>query len=686
MSNRVKSTEIIQRSRRATADKFLLGAALCFLIAITGQSAPTTAFTFQGRLSDSGTPANGNYDLQLKLFTTETINSGTQIGGTITRPAVKVTNGVFTVQLDFTAAAFPGADRFLEIGIKPAGSGSAFTILQPRQPITPTPYAIYSASSATATHASTASLATNATNATNATTATNANTAANATKLNNIAANQYVLTTDSRLTNARAPTPGSANYIQNRTTQQASSNFNILGNGTLFGKLSVGQASPNTYPFSVVGKTGTGENQTAGIFLNNSPDTGVTIKNTTANGAAWTLFSSGTGSVLNSFPTPSPSPGATPNPNYGNGVFSIYDVAAKKPRLMIQPGGTVLIPSGLFIDTSAGIGMDAETRSGGEAVYAECRQSGNNCYAIEGYAPTGDYAGYMYGGKGVYVESDDAGQPALDGNAYGANSYGVSGESATYRGGYFKSDSNVLYSLYVDDVDGPTQGTAALNVRGTIRGEGNLVIGGSKAGYVVDIMQNVDSAPLEPGDVVIIVGSSAPVLGEIPVVTVKKATSSNDTGVAGIVDEVWYAPDTASKTAYEAQENAARTAMNSRKTTTIQARANNTKPVHDPAPEMKITDAQGTLHVMPNAANAGPGGYVSVVTLGAYKRIKVDASFGAIKPGDVLTTSTTPGHAMKAAPVVVSGIEIYRPGTILGKALEPLAQGTGVIKVFVSMR
>ena len=73
----------------------------------------------------------------------------------------------------------------------------------------------------------------------------------------------------------------------------------------------------------------------------------------------------------------------------------------------------------LYISTTAGIAGDFETRSGGEAVYAECLQSGNNCYALEGYAPTGDYAGYMYGGKGVYAESDDAAQPGLDGNAYG---------------------------------------------------------------------------------------------------------------------------------------------------------------------------------------------------------------------------------------------------------------------------
>ena len=341
----------------------------------------------------------------------------------------------------------------------------------------------------------------------------------------------------------------------------------------------------------------------------------------------------------------------------------------------------------LYIDTTAGIAVDAETRSGGEAIYAECLQSGNNCYAVEGYAPTGDYAAYFYGGKGVYVESDDAGKPGLDARAYGSNSYAVRGESAVYRGGYFKSDSNVIYSLFVDTQDGPAQGTAALNVRGTIRAEGNLVVNGSKAGYVVDIMQNVDNATLEPGDVVVIVGSSAPVLGEIPVITVKKATSSNDTGVAGIVDQIWFAPTAETKVAYERQENAARTAMKEQKTARVEAhQTRRTKAVEVAMPEAKITDEQGSLHAMNNVTSVGQGGYVSVVTLGSYKMVKADASPGAIKPGDLLTTSSTPGYAMKATPVVVSGVEIYRPGTILGKALEPLTQGTGVIKVFVSLR
>jgi len=65
--------------------------------------------------------------------------------------------------------------------------------------------------------------------------------------------------------------------------------------------------------------------------------------------------------------------------------------------------------------------------------------------------------------------------------------------------------------------------------------------------------------------------------------------------------------------------------------------------------------------------------------------VKVSAENGAIRPGDLLTASNTPGHAMKASPVNVGGVEFYRPGTIIGKALEPLDEGTGVIRVLITL-
>ena len=57
---------------------------------------------------------------------------------------------------------------------------------------------------------------------------------------------------------------------------------------------------------------------------------------------------------------------------------------------------------------------------------------------------------------------------------------------------------------------------------------------------------------------------------------------------------------------------------------------------------------------------------------------KVDAGYGAIRVGDLLTTSPTRGHAMRTSNPL--------PGTILGKALEPLDGGTGMIKVLEMLR
>jgi hypothetical protein len=65
---------------------------------------------------------------------------------------------------------------------------------------------------------------------------------------------------------------------------------------------------------------------------------------------------------------------------------------------------------------------------------------------------------------------------------------------------------------------------------------------------------------------------------------------------------------------------------------------------------------------------------------------KVDASNGPIHPGDVLITSSTPGYAMKATPVNIGGIEIYKPSTVLGKAMGTLESGTGTIEVLVTLQ
>src|SRR5262245_5929079 len=66
-------------------------------------AAQTSQFTYQGKLTDAGMPASGNYDLQFKLFDTPMVGTGTQQGSTLTLTSVAVTAGSFSVQLDFGA-------------------------------------------------------------------------------------------------------------------------------------------------------------------------------------------------------------------------------------------------------------------------------------------------------------------------------------------------------------------------------------------------------------------------------------------------------------------------------------------------------------------------------------------------------------------------------------------------------
>jgi hypothetical protein len=106
-----------------------------------------TAFTYQGRLDDNGQPAAGPYDLQFSLFDADT--GGTAIGPQVDLADVPVVGGLFTVSLDF-GSIFGGQARWLEIGIRPGGSGGPFTILSPRHELTPSPNALFSSTSADA--------------------------------------------------------------------------------------------------------------------------------------------------------------------------------------------------------------------------------------------------------------------------------------------------------------------------------------------------------------------------------------------------------------------------------------------------------------------------------------------------------------------------------------------------------
>ena len=117
-----------------------------------------TAFTYQGRLNDGSSPANGIYDLRFTVC--DALTSGNIVAGPLTNSATGITNGLFTVTLDFGSGVFTGPNRWLEVGVRTNGSGS-FATLSPRQSILPTPYALYASNSTTALTASSAATAVN---------------------------------------------------------------------------------------------------------------------------------------------------------------------------------------------------------------------------------------------------------------------------------------------------------------------------------------------------------------------------------------------------------------------------------------------------------------------------------------------------------------------------------------------
>lgn len=116
-----------------------------------------------------------------------------------------------------------------------------------------------------------------------------------------------------------------------------------------------------------------------------------------------------------------------------------------------------------------------------------------------------------------------------------------------------------------------------------------------------------------------------------------------------------------------------------------------------------VLDAGKTNHVIASASpydtkvagviSETPGGILGVGGEGRLKvattgrvKVRADASREAIHVGDLLVTSEVEGVAMKSVPVELGGVSFHRPGTIIGKALEPLESGTGEILVLLSLQ
>src|SRR5262245_50891319 len=105
-----------------------------------------TDFTFQGYLSSGGSSANGLYEMEFSLY--DAVTNGNLVGTPVSFAPVAVSNGLFTVLIDFGDTAFMGAPRWLEIAVNVFGSDQPTVRLDPRQSITATPYALHAVNAA----------------------------------------------------------------------------------------------------------------------------------------------------------------------------------------------------------------------------------------------------------------------------------------------------------------------------------------------------------------------------------------------------------------------------------------------------------------------------------------------------------------------------------------------------------
>ena len=272
------------------------GLVLLFLCTtLTDAFAQGTAFTYQGRLNANGVPANGSYDLQFAVY--DSAGGATVIAGPLAGPGVPVTNGLFTVTLDFGTSVFTGPARWLEIGVRTNGAAT-FVPLNPRQALTPAPYSI---------HAGTASTAFTASNVVSGSVVTSLNNLRDGVTL--AAGSNVTITPSGNTLTVHVPTSGSSNWFGS-------------GGNTYFTSGNVGIGTTDPAERLTIGGV---PSYNSGLKLtgNSAAGTGLAIENTSAGGHKYSLLSGASGTGV------------------GAGGFGIYDDTIGDYRLTISPAGNV---------------------------------------------------------------------------------------------------------------------------------------------------------------------------------------------------------------------------------------------------------------------------------------------------------------------------------------------------------
>jgi hypothetical protein len=667
-----------------------------------------TAFTYQGQLQSEGAPANGSFDLTFSLF--DVSMNGTAVAGPITNSAVAVNNGLFTLPLDFGAGVFNGTTYWLQIGVRTNGGGS-FSILSPRQELTPTPYAIYaegaSASGLSGTIpaanlSGTYSSAVTFTNSANRFTGDGSGlTGVKAATLGGLSSsnfwqlggnagvatgNNVIGTTDNqyldvRVNNVRAMRFRLANDVtgvySNAPNVIGGSSVNLAGSGVVGATIAGGggnDTSGKAYPNWVAAAFGT----VGGGSSNYVGGLGGTVAGGEQNTTAYIYSTVGGGqgnNALNSYATVAGGGGNTASgyeATVGGGVGNTATA-----NYATVPGGFDNTASGY---SSFAAGQHAQASDYASFVWSDGSQNPfkganfNNGFNV--LASGGVF--FFNGGEGVHLDylnqntgtidyglrfgaggsgEGIASQRAAGGNQYGLDFYTSAANRMSIANNGFvginttsPSERLEVNGQYVR-IDGAKADNGSGSIAAYIGGDGSgsdVQIGSMNKGITaVGFWNHAAGAWMHIACSSITINGGADLAEPFPI---SKAEAKDvPQGSVLVIDE----------------ENPGQLRMSDQPYDTRVAGVVSGANGLNPGIQMQQQD------LVEGGKNVALSGRVYALA---------DASNGTIRPGDLLTTSSTPGHAMKVTDHAKAS------GAILGKAMTGLSEGTGMVLVLVTLQ
>ncbi len=593
-----------------------------------------TAFTYQGRLLTTNGPASGTYNLQFSLFNVPT--SGSSVAGPVTTNGVVITNGLFTVTIDFGGSPWNGENNWLQVAVETNG-GANFTNVSPRQELTPTPYAIFAEGA-------------NATGLSGTVPAGDLN-------LSGVSGSGLVGLSASQLTTGTVPDARLAADVAFTDANQTFTGLNNFTTGTNAGRLTVtGNTGIDTSLFTGLGfqySAGSGQgaimssfndglgflsfytkqgsgfpvqeqmrlDRWGGLRLDQQNNNNGVLDNGTTNGVGL-IFGINSGEGIAS----------QRQASGGGNQFGLDFYTDFTQRMSITQSGFVGIGTQTPVNPAdTQLGLYSPTTNGFDGMWIETGVGGRPFY---GYSEGGGFTAYSFvdGQNGNVWELYNSGA-TLAFTPSGRVGIGTTSPSAALEvnGEYLVVDGFTPVYAYIGD-----------------DGSGNDVqIGSQLSGITtVSAYNTADNAFMH------FACSSITIKGGSDLAEPFKFSSREDQvpqGAVVVIDE----------------QNPGRLKTSDR--------------AYDTRVAGVVSGANGIQPgIQMEQEGALEGGKNVALTGRVY--VQAEASNGAIKPGDLLTTSSTPGYAMKVKD------HVRAQGAILGKAMTGLEKGRGMVLVLVTLQ